>query len=329
MLGTLIKAAKHLRFIKKPAVMARVIRGYFRSAVLGRETLRSIELAVTYACQAKCHKCYAANLERASEKSLSIEQIRDIISQALRLGLIHVNITGGEPTLRGDLPDVVRACRPDKVVISLVTNALALTQEKVRELKSAGLNTLQISLDSADRETHDRLRGVPGCYDSVLAAAAWAREAGLNLCFSTVLSTEAESAQSSMIRLLELAEREKAFLLLCDSAAVGGWEGCSEKMMTCEERNRVLGELLRHPRARHHAMYNFRVKPGCPAGTEKIYITAFGDVTPCDLIHDSAGNVLEESLESIWKRMCEHPVYAMKTCDCVRYLDEFRDRRPF
>jgi len=324
-----VKAARHLTFIRRPAVMARVLRGYCRTVLLRRDTLRSIELAITYGCQARCHKCYAADLRKPGRPYLTVEQIRDVIGQAMRLGLLHVNITGGEPTLRKDLIDVVKACRPDRIVVSIVTNALALTRERMRELKEAGLNTIQISLDSADASVHDRLRGVDGCYDKVLAAAAWAREFGINLCFSTVLSTEPDSNGSSMKRLLDLAQQERAFLLICDSAAVGGWNGQDQVMMTREERNRTLAELMKHPCARHHAMYNFRIKPGCPAGTEKVYITAYGDVTPCDLIHDSAGNVLEESLETIWKRMCAHPLYAGKTTDCVRYLDEFRTRRPF
>ncbi len=279
-LARAIKTAKHLAFIKKPAVMTRVVRGYFRTAVLRRDTLRSIELAITYACQAKCRKCYAAKLNDGKRRYLTVEQIRGIIDQAMRLGLIHVNLTGGEPSLRKDLLEVVKACRPDRLVVSMVTNTLALSRERMRELKEAGLNTIQISLDSAERRIHDQSRGVPGCYDKALAAAAWAREFGINLCFSTVLSTEPDSNLRAMKSLLELAEQEKAFLLLCDSAAVGGWEGRGEMMMSCAQRNRTLAQLMRHPCARHHNMYNFRIKSGCPAGIEKIYITAHGDVTP-------------------------------------------------
>ena len=118
-------------------------------------------------------------------------------------------------------------------------------------------------------------------------------------------------------------------MLICDSAAIGGWKEQSDIMFSRQERNKALAELMRHPLARHHNMYNFRIKPGCPAGTEKIYITAYGDVTPCDLIHDTAGNILKEDLEKIWERMRTHPLYAKKVCDCVRYHDEFPTRRPF
>lgn len=323
------KMLRHLRFISKPRILARVANGYARTALLRQDRLRSVELALTYACQARCHKCYAANLVRPGQEYLDVAQVADILSQARALGAIHVNLTGGEPTLRPDLPDIIRACRPDRMVVSMVTNAVSLTRDRLKELRQAGLNTIQISLDSADSTTHDRLRGVPGAYAKVMAAAAWSRELGLNLCFSTVLSTEAESGVQAMLPLLELARREQAFLLICDSASVGGWEGRQDKMMSCQERNDALEQLLRHPQGRHHAMYNFRIKPGCPAGVEKIYITAYGDCTPCDLIHDSAGNAIAEGLAPVWERMRTHPLYRRKLRDCVRYLPEFPDREAF
>ncbi len=239
---------------------------------------------------------------------------------------IHVNLTGGEPTLRADLVDVVRACSPREIMVSIVTNSLSMTRDKMEALARAGLNTIQISLDSADGATHDRLRGVPGCYDSVMQTAAWARELGINLCFSTVLSTEAETGEKAMWELLKICERENAFLLICDSASVGGWESQGSKMFSLEDRNRALDSLLHHPWARHHALYNFRGCAGCPAGVEKIYVTAYGDVTPCDLVHDVHGNIRSEPLADIWNRMRRLPLYAAKHADCVRYLDEFKAR---
>jgi len=321
------KFIRHLKFVKSPILSGRIISGYFNTLARMRNVLRSVELAVTYHCQAACHKCYSANLFEKNKDYLTVAQISGIIKQAMGLGLIHVNITGGEPTLRSDILEIIDACSPEKIMVSLVTNALGLTKDQIRLFKKHRLNTIQISLDSADRQVHDRLRGVPGCYDKAMAAASWAREFGINLCFTTVLSTEASSNSSEMNKLLDLCVREKAFLLICDSAAVGGWKNKNEKMMTCAERNETLEGLMRHPNARHHNMYNFRMRTGCPAGIEKIYITAYGDVTPCDLIHDSFGNVLKEPLRDIWKKMQNHPIYATKGYDCIRYLDKFKNAR--
>jgi MoaA/NifB/PqqE/SkfB family radical SAM enzyme len=316
------KAWRHRVFLKKPKLQWRVFNGFFNTIVRRKDMLRSVELAVTYACQAKCHKCYSANLFRKGQKPLSVEQIRDVWKQCLKLGAIHVNITGGEPTLRHDLVDIVRVLTPDRSMVSIVSNSERIDENTIATWARAGVNTLQASLDSADPHVHDELRGMPGVFDKVMNAARLCHKYGLNICFSTVLSTESTSDESQMWKLLELCEKEDAFLLICDSAQVGGWEGQEGKMMTREERNKALAELLKHPRARHHNLYNFRGRSGCPAGIEKIYITAYGDVTPCDLIHDPFGNVLEEPLETIWKRMCKDRRFAQKTTECVRYLKD-------
>ena len=319
------KAWSHRIFLRNPKLLRRVFSGYFNNLVLKRDRLRSVELAVTYACQAKCHKCYASNLEDKDRRRLTLDQIDRIWKQCLALGAIHVNITGGEPTLRPDLIDIIKTLTPDRVMVSVVSNCLKVDEDMVASWAKAGLNTLQASLDSTIPEVHDELRGVAGCYDKVINAARLCHEYGINICFSTVLSPETSSNEDEMWKLLALCEREKAFLLICDSAQVGGWEGQSEKMFTLEERNAQLTRLLKHPKARHHALYNFRGRQGCPAGIEKIYITAYGDVTPCDLIHESFGNALEESLDTIWRRIIEDPRFAQKTRNCIRYLPKGMD----
>lgn len=316
------KAWSHRIFLKNPKLLFRVMDGFFQTLVLRKDRLRSVEMALTYACQAKCHKCYSANLIRKDRPPLTLDELKSIWQQCLDLGAIHVNLTGGEPTLRKDLPRIIEIMTPDKAMVSVVSNCMLINEPMIESWAKAGLNTLQASLDSATAEVHDKLRGLPGCFDKVMEAARLCHKHGINICFSTVLSPESTSNEGEMVKLLEICEREDAFLLICDSAAVGGFEGKDDKMFSREDRNRILEELLHHPRARHHNLYNFRGRQGCPAGVEKLYITAYGEITPCDLMHESFGNVLEEPLEQIWKKMCEDPRFAQKTFECVRYLED-------
>ena len=319
-----VKFIKHLRFVRDPLLVLKIFSGYFRTLILKKNVLRSIELAITYDCQARCHKCYALHLNDPLKKTLTLAQIEDLIVQACRLGLIHVNITGGEPLLNPNLCKIIRICSSKHLIVSVVTNGMLLTQEIVLRMKDAGLNTIQISLDSALANTHDKLRGLPGCYERIMASLKWFKKNNINVCFSTVLSPESTSNSDEMKNLLKLAQRNGAFLLICDSAAVGGWAGQPDKMYSCKERDAILKELMRHKHARHHSMYNFRLKPGCPAGIEKLYVTAYGDVTPCDLIHDSFGNVLKEPLSSIHKRLSRDEHFQAKSSQCIRYLDQSR-----
>jgi len=323
------KFVKHWSFMRSPVLVKRILQGYYNSLVRKNDTLRSIELAIDYRCQATCHKCYSANLgthfpnkNYVDKPMMTVEQIRNTVDQAMEMGLIHINITGGEPTLRSDLIEILEACRPREIMVSLVTNALSLSKSKLKTMSEMGLNLLQISLDSSDPKTHDELRGVPGCYDKVMEAAAWAREFGINLCLTTVLSTESSSNGSETQKLLKIAERENAYLLICDSASVGGWADQGEKVMTREERDATLFELMKHPLTRHHNMYNFRGEIGCPAAHEKVYITSHGDVTPCNLVHDSFGNVLTMPLVDIVEGMRKDPLWSQNHNTCPRYLEE-------
>ena len=323
------KFVKHLSFMRSPVLVKRIFKGYYNSLIRRNDTLRSIELAIDYKCQATCHKCYSANLgthfpnpNYVDKPLMTVDEIRNTIDQAMDLGIIHVNITGGEPTLRSDLAEIVEVCRPKEIMVSLVTNALSLSKEKLKTLSELGLNLLQVSLDSADPKTHDELRGVPGCYDKVMQTATWAKEFGVNLCFTTVLSTESTSNGSETRKLLEVAERKNAYLLICDSASIGGWSEQGEKVMTREERDTTLFELMKHPLTRHHNMYNFRGKIGCPASHEKVYITSHGDVTPCNLVHDTYGNVLKMPLADILKKMRNDPLWSQTHDTCPRYLEE-------
>jgi len=320
-----IKFIKHLVFIKNPFLVGKIVSGYFKTLVLRKDVLRSIELAITYRCQATCDKCYAANLYDTNRRELTVSQIGQIINQASKLGLIHVNLTGGEPLLHKDLLETIEVCSKKHIIVSVVTNGMLLTEDKVKKMKQAGLNTIQLSLDSAEKDIHDSLRGMSGCYERIIESVAWFKKYKINVCFSTVLSPEITSNFEGMKKLLKLTEDKKVFLLICDSAAVGGWEGRKDKMFSCRQRDHILAELMNHPNARHHNMYNFRLKAGCPAGIEKIYITAYGDVTPCDLIHESFGNILEEPLRVAWERMCNHPRFKAKTIHCLRYLNEKGD----
>ncbi len=75
---------------------------------------------------------------------MTVRRSAELTREAHELGLIHVNVTGGEPMVRKDIYDVVDAI-PKDVVISLVSNSTLLTKEKIDKLKKAGLSTIQLS----------------------------------------------------------------------------------------------------------------------------------------------------------------------------------------
>jgi len=314
------KLTKHLSFIKNsPLAAPRIAKGFFKKIILKQQVLRSVEIAVTYNCQCKCDMCYAGRLKQ-NKRELTIGQIKDIWEQCYKLGAIHVNITGGEPLLRKDVTEIIKVFKPKSTIVSLVTNGLLLTKEKVKELKKAGLNSLQISLDSIYDSEHDELRKVSGCYERLMKGLRYAKEEGIIVCLSSVLSHE---NVPMFKKILELAEDLNVFLLINTAGVVGGWqdkESClldKKEMEECEK-------IRSHPLSREDNIYNFSGKTECPAGREKIYITAYGDVMPCDRSHEIYGNVLKMPLKEIWKKMYKDPFWASYSKNCKRYIKEYK-----
>ncbi|MEW6746486.1 MAG: radical SAM protein [Planctomycetota bacterium] len=245
---------------------------------LGRPTLRSLEFAVTWICNMHCEFCYAEDLmySRKRPPNISVDLFADVLRQAHALGLIHVNITGGEPMVRKDILEVVRAV-PKDVVASMVVNSTLLNKEKLEALKAAGLSTVQMSYGQ-NYDKHFKIE-----------LARHAIRIGLGVTLS-IVNIKAE--RKWVLEALEMAPRE-GFSVLFNYPMRYKNEGLDSE---------VYWKYRYEPYVREDNLF-WSGKDRCPAGTTKIYVTNDGDVMTCDRIHGSFGNITKEPLEPIWRRM--------------------------
>ncbi len=322
---TILNVIEHFKFIaKKPRVMLKIFNGYFNAMILKKDVLRTIDWGIIYGCNFRCEMCSAfllmRNEENRKKKVLTVEQIRDVWKQAGKLGVIHVNITGGEPMLRGinELCQIVRNFEPNKFLISMVTNGSLVKEDDIIKLKEAGLDTLQLSLDSSDPATHDKIRNHPGSYNKVIQCLQWAKKHGLIICISTVLKND---NFEDIEKLVEFTKKEGVFLLLNPISSSGAIHGKEEKKLM-EEHLEKYNKLLKIPHVRADTVLNFRGPSGCPAGTERIEITAYGEVMTCPHVQITYGNVLNEPLEKIYKRMAHFPPLQYFSPVCKHAFDE-------
>lgn len=305
-------------------MMWRYFLGYFKTRVLKQRVLRSVELAVTYDCNLRCDKCFALKWLNEENKRdyMTVEQIKKMWDEAYKLGAVHVNITGGEPLMRRDIVDVVKALKPKRTLVSIVTTGIFLTEEKARELKKAGLNTFQISLDSSVAAEHDKYRGYKGSYEKVFRAVEIARKVGINVILSTVI-THQNVKTAAIPNLLDIAEKNDTFLLLNIAGRSGGWSKKDYLLVEKEEREKFVTEFCKHPRARISQMFNFYGKPGiCNMGKDKLNISAYGEVYPCTYVAMVFGRLKDRSLKDIWDQMNEFKYFKGFTTSCRRVDDE-------
>lgn len=152
---------------------------------LGR-SLHDLRLSVIDRCTFRCPYCMPEEryprdhaFSRARDR-LSAEEIVRLARVFVRLGVSKIRLTGGEPLLRPDLPEIVRALSqiPGLTDLALTTNGMLL-ERSAQPLKDAGLHRLTVSLDALDEETFRSMSGGVGSAEPVLRGIAAAQSCGL------------------------------------------------------------------------------------------------------------------------------------------------------
>ena len=263
--------------VKRPAQAFNIVESEVKMR-LGFPTLRSVEFQVLHQCNLKCDFCYASDIMYASDRKknpISVDKFRQIMQECHELGMIHVNITGGEPLLRKDVFELIEAV-PKSVIVSLVTNNSLLTKDIVDKLISSGLSTIQMSYGSCYSD-----------YNRELAQYCVAN--GLSVTLSIVnIASERENNEKA----IEMA-REDGLNVLFNYPMRYNNKGLDSDFYWKYRYESIV---------REDNLF-WSGKDVCPAGTHKIYITNDGDVTSCDRIHHNEGNVYDEPVKDIWSRM--------------------------
>ncbi len=185
----------------------------------GRE-VSDLRISLTQRCNLRCVFCHMEGQPVAREE-LTAEEIARVVRAGARIGIERVKLTGGEPTLRTDLPDLIARIRPFVREISMTTNGLLL-EELAGTLRAAGLDRVNVSLPSLDRATYKRLTGVDGVDRTVRGIRAAAR-AGLRPIKINVVALHGTTDRTpSVDALLDLAQEHEAWLQVIEFEPVEG-----------------------------------------------------------------------------------------------------------
>lgn len=225
---------------------------------------------------------------------------------------MQLGLSGGEPTLRPDLTELVRCAKQLGLYSTLVTSAYRLKRERLVELKEAGLDHVQISIQAADAELSDRIAGTDA-YADKLAAYQATRELGFPLTVNVVLHRDNLHQVEAMIRLaerlgaerIELANTQfygwalhnRAALMPTKAQLAAGWE-------VVQRERRRLGNTLEIIWVLPD--YHERFPKPCMGGWGNAYmtITPAGEVWPCHAAGRirtlTFANVRDRPLAWIW-----------------------------
>ena len=269
-----------------------------------------MDLAVTYRCNLKCGKCYVG--ERAVGPELATTEWIDIFGRLWAAGTPQIVFTGGEPTLRDDIVDLVSEA--DEFVTGLVTNGTRLA-ELAAALRGASLDYVQVTVESFDPRIHDRITCAEGSHARTAAGIEKALGAGLAVVTNTTLTRANAASFGETVRWLHgLGVRIVACnTLICsghgveyrkeqglDGASLGGVLAAARR--TAEE----LGVALQwySPTCWHQGMNPVELGLGvktCSAASHNMTIQPDGTVLPCQSWSDAVGNILKDEWAAIWR----------------------------
>lgn len=309
----------------------RLLKSEVISKMTGKRVPQQVSIAVTGRCPCDCIFCCAKGIETKPE--LTLDEIKSIIDQAIKMGSHLITFDGGEPLLREDIYDIISYASHTLATTVLFTNGLYLAKEVAYKLKKAGLDTLQVSIDSPYQEEHNQIRTVPGIFEKATQGVKYAVEAGLITSIFYVARPE-NSDFKTLYDLLDLGKRLGAHeISIYDILAIGRWLTYEAETLTDEDRARTIAlhkeanlPGKEGPKIMAFSYLEGIQRFGCMGGRKWIHFTPAGDGIPCSYTPLSFGNIREYSLKDIWKNMQAHPEIKSDCRPCMVQDKDFRKK---
>ena len=263
-------------------------------------------------CNQKCVHCYAAGQKLADEKELGTQEWIKVINKCRKIGIPQITFTGGEPTMREDLIELIDHAK--WFVTRLNTNGIKLTKEYCKELYDASLDSAQITFYSFDKEIHNKLVGADQ-YDRTVAGIENALAQGLNISINTPLCT----LNKDYVKTLEFLREKGVTYVTCSGLIITGnatKEDSESLQLSREEITGILADAVDYCNKNdmeisftspgwvdEEFFYEREMNPPtCGACLSNMAVTPSGNVVPCQswLSDEPLGNILKNDWEKIW-----------------------------
>jgi radical SAM protein with 4Fe4S-binding SPASM domain len=269
-----------------------------------------MDLAITYRCNNECEHCY--NARARSYPELDTQSWKQIIDRCWDLGIPHLVFTGGEPTLRKDLPELIAYAEEKGMITGINTNGRRLKDPALlQKLVDAGLDHVQITLESSDANIHDEMVNAKNAWTETIAGIKNVVASDLYMMTNTTMLSINQHTISDTLDLLG----EIGVPTVGLNALIYSGKGINVGTGLKEEK---LGDLLEIAKQKTSAnnqkliwytpteychfnpiQHDLGIK-GCSAALYNMCIEPDGAILPCQSYYEPLGNMLLDDWDSIW-----------------------------
>lgn len=293
-----------------------------------------MDMALTFRCQNDCIHCYAGGPHETPE--LTTEQWKQVIDRLSDVGVFILTFTGGEPTLRTDLPELLKYAQSKGIVTGLITNGRKLKDKTyVEGLEKSGLDFVQVTLESYKPTVHDAMTKTDGSWKETVVGIKNAVQSKIYVSTNTTLSKHnADHFLTTIDYIKELGvDAFGANSLIYSGKAP---EAQNEFALSTDELKTLLPQIrdkahllglkfLWYTPTQYCDLNPVQLGLGvksCTAAMINACVGPNGDVYPCQSYFESMGNILMESWEKIWNSPLAQKIrkreYVQNKCkDCT------------
>jgi radical SAM protein with 4Fe4S-binding SPASM domain len=280
------------------------------------------EIALTYRCNNKCTFCYASAPDRGHQvPEMSTDEVKRIIDKIVDQAQVPtVSFTGGEPTLRRDLPELIAYAKSRNMRTNLITNGIrSADAEFVASLKNAGLDSAQVSLESADEAVHNLVVGNSHAYEKTVQGIKNLKAAGIHTHTNTTINQHNRDylfglidflanlgqeylSMNMVIRTGDAVQNPKSQLPNTNSEI--GYTGIGELVMSLKKHAELRGMRFVWYSPVPYCLFNPAQyglgSQSCAAADGLLSVNPAGDILPCSSFEQGIGNLLRDDFNTIW-----------------------------
>jgi radical SAM protein with 4Fe4S-binding SPASM domain len=278
---------------------------------------------ITLACTLACAHC-GSRAGKKRPRELTTDEALRVVRQLAGLGVEECSLIGGEVYLREDWDVILRALTENGIRASVVTGGRGLTRERARRAKAAGVTSVSVSVDGLEA-THDILRAWPGSYRAAMQALDFLRDEGVRITANTqVCRLNYGELDELLTRLLDRGIRAWQVQITAALGRAADWPlmlfqpydvlDYVPKLAALKQRCNAAGVSLSPGNSvGYFGPYETVLRSdergpahweGCGAGSATIGIESDGTFKGCPSLQTddyTAGNLLEQSAEEIWR----------------------------
>ncbi|MCE9635478.1 MAG: radical SAM protein [Planctomycetes bacterium] len=277
------------------------------------------EIAVTYRCNAACSFCYAGCNETVnpvgSASEMTLDEVRRVLDRIAHEAQVpSVSFTGGEATLRDDLPDMIRHARSLGMRVNLVTNGIrSASPEVVASLVAAGLHSAQVSVEGTTAGVHEGITRIPGSFDATMQGIRNFTAAGIRVHTNTTICRDnIDDVLAFPVFVRDVLRGERFSMNLCIPTGSASLRAAPPVLY--RDVAQVLPRILAASRAAGIEFLWYSPTPvcifnpvaeglgnkGCSACDGLLSVGADGSLLPCASWDRPLGSIVDRPFRELW-----------------------------